>query len=333
MSASKPSSPEPVAGTVSPRTIRIVRWSLAAIVVVVLALVFAVPRKPPPPPSPAQPEQAFVDRVGLVSPAFAREWAGALLDDPRAEIVIYVDTRPPAGDLSVWTIQSATDWKVGSAKNDTGLVLFVFKEPRLARMEVGYGLESVFTDARVRRLLEDHLAPAFGQGQYERGFDALIKALRDDLGGDAGLARAAEAAVKVPNEPWSAQVASAFERVPRMVSATVRNYLEEGPGGRVGILIFVAVGLGIVATGLALAANTVWRVATIPGKLREGKARGDVIALAADLKLFEIVMGIAGFAICFAMIVVVLLFAESLATRKGTFSGAGAAIVWPAPPR
>src|SRR6185503_12050331 len=110
------------------RIARIVRWSLLAIVVVVLLLVFAIPQSPPPPPSPAQPEQAVIDRVGLVSPAWARQTAGALLDDPRAEIVVYIDKRPPGGDLEPWTVQAASDWKIGSAKQDTGLVLFVFPD-------------------------------------------------------------------------------------------------------------------------------------------------------------------------------------------------------------
>lgn len=323
---------------VTPRQIRIVRCSLIAIIAVVLLLVFAVPRQPPPPPSPAQPEQAFVDRVGLVSPAFARQWAGSLGNDPRAEIVVFIDARPPEGDFSAWTIQSASDWKVGSATNDTGLVLFVFKEPRLARMEVGYGLEATFTDARVRQLLETHLLPAFGQGQYERGFDALIKGMRDELGGDASYARALEASVKVPNEPLMAQIASAFQRVPRMVSKTTSNYLEDGPGARVAILVFVTVGFCIVALGLISAIDALWNLATIPGKLRERKGSTisgpeAAVRLAEDLKLFQIVIGIMGFAICFTMTVFILLNAEGFLTRKGNFGGGGAAIVWANLPR
>jgi hypothetical protein len=73
--------------TVTPRQIRIARWTLLGLLAAVLLLIFAVPRTPGPPPSPAQPDQAFVDRVGLVSPRFAREWAGALLVDPRFELV------------------------------------------------------------------------------------------------------------------------------------------------------------------------------------------------------------------------------------------------------
>jgi len=317
--------------SVSPGTIRIVRWSLVAFVIAIALLVVAILRKPPPPPSPAQPNEAFVDRVGIVSPKFAREWAGALLNDPRLEFVIYVDKRPPEGDLSSWAIQTASDWKIGANKKDTGLVLFVFTEPRLARMDVGYGLEATFTDAHVRRLLEDHLAPAFAKGDYERGFDAFIKAVRDDMGGDAAIARALIADVQTPNEPFVAQAASALQRTPGAISATVANYRESNVGERIIILIMASVVLGIAALGLFCVANTVWRVITFRARFRERKAKGGAVALAVSV--FEVVMGVAGFALCFAMIVVVLMIAESYLSRKGSFSGAGAAIVWPAPSR
>lgn len=317
--------------SVSPRTVSIVRWSLIGFVVLVALLVFAVPRKAPPPPSPAQPNEAFVDRVGIVSPKFAREWAGGLLNDPRMEFVIYVDKRPPDGELSAWAIQTASDWKIGADKKDTGLVLFVFTEPRLARVDVGYGLEATLTDARVRRLLEDHLAPSFAKGDYERGFDAFIKSVRDEMGGDAAIARALVAAVQTPDEPLAAQVASALQRTPHAIAATVANYLEGNAGTRIAILVMASVVLAIAALGLFFVGNTAWRAMTFPARFREREAKGGGVALAASV--FEVVMGVGGFALCFAMVVIVLLIAESYLTRKGGFSGAGAAIVWPAPAR
>lgn len=174
--------------TVTPRRQpTIIRGSLLAFVAAMALLVFAVPRTPAPPPSPAHPDQAFVDRVGIVSPEFARQWAGGLLNDDRAQIVVFVDRKPPDGNLAAWAIQTASDWKVGAEKDDTGVVVFVFTQPRLARIDVGYGLEDRLTDARVHQLLETHLAPAFAHGDYERGFDALIFALRKEIGG-AGAA-------------------------------------------------------------------------------------------------------------------------------------------------
>ena len=328
----------PPSTTVTPRQIRTARWTLLGLLAALLLLIFAVPRAAEPPPSPAQPDQAFIDRVGLVSPRFARDWAGALLVDPRFELVIYVDARPPTGDVASWTMRAASDWKVGAAKNDTGLVLFVFTEPRIARLEVGYGLEHALTDARVAQILGAHLAPAFAEGQYERGFDAVIRAIREEMGGDAGAARAMEAWIKTPRKSFVSQIPSAFVRTPRLVLATGRNYLTGGAEARLAILVFVVVGLGIVAVGLFCAINTVWLLVTIPTRLRrrKGGSRAGLeatVRLVADLKLFEIAMGIAGFAICLAMIAFILLASEDFLSRRGAYGGAGATVVWRASAR
>jgi uncharacterized protein len=313
---------------VSDRTVRIVRSSLLAFVVIVLALVFAVPRMPPPPPSLAEPEQAFVDRAGIVKPAFAREWAGALLNDDRAQIVVYVDRNLPEGNLAAWATQTATDWKIGTAHNDTGVAIFVFTEPRLARVEVGYGLEGLIPDARARQLLEAHVAPAFARGEYERGFDALIFAIRKEIGGDdAESIHRRSAEERKAQLPWYKEIGTAFARSPRLASATVRNFREAGAGGRIAILVFVGVGLTIALAGLTLGANTIWSVTTLPAKLRKTKARADQVRVAAAL--YQIAVGCFGFFICLVLISLVLLATEGMLTRKGSFSGAGAAIVWP----
>ncbi len=323
---------EPTA-TITPRQVRTIGWSLLVVVAVMALLVVAVPRAPPPPLSLAHPDQAFVDRVGIVSPKFAREWAGGLLNDDRAQIVIYVDRKPPEGDLAAWAIQTASDWKIGAAKDDTGVVVFVFTEPRLARIDVGYGLEDRLTDARVRQLLETHLLPAFARGEYERGFDALIFAVRKELGGDDAdsiHARAAEARTRA-DVPWFLQVGIAFARVPQVVVGTVEAFREGNFAARLPILVAAVVIFGIAAFGVAMAVNTIWRMATLPAKIRSRMASGTGVAVPASV--FEIAMGFGGFLICLTLVMLVLLAAESFFTRKGSFSGAGAAIVWPAPSR
>lgn len=315
---------------ISPRTVAIVRWSLLAFVVAVLLLVFAVPRWEPPPKTLADPSEAFIDRAGIVTPDFARQWAGGLLNDDRAQIVIYVDRKPPEGELAAWAIRTASDWKIGAAKDDTGLVLFVFTEPRLARIDVGYGLEDRLTDARVRQLLEAHLAPAFAQGRYEQGFDDLIRAIRKEIGGDdADSIHARAAAARQRDDvAWFSQALPALGRTPRVVAAAFREYMESGAESRFAILLATGIVLAIVAFGVTMAANTLWRAATLPATIRNRKAEGGSGAVAQSV--YELAMGVAGFLIALTLVMLVLLAADSLYTRKGTFSGAGAAIVWPA---
>jgi uncharacterized membrane protein YgcG len=212
-------------------------------------------------------------------------------------------------------------------------VLFVFTEPRIARLEVGYGLEPVLTDARMAQILGTHLAPAFAEGQYERGFNGTIRAIREEMGGDAGAARAMEAWVKTPSPSFVSRIPSAFARTPQLVSATGRNYLMGGPDARIAILVFAAVGLGIAAAGLACAINTVWLLVTIPVRLRRHQGRGAagheaVVRLVGDLKLFEIAAGIGGFAVCLGLTALILLASEAFLGRRGAYGGAGAAVVW-----
>ena len=127
--------------------------------------------------------------------------------------------------------------------------------------------------------------------------------------------------------PWYKEIRTAFARSPRLVSATVRNFREGGVTARIAILVLVGVGLTVALAGLALGANTVWAVATLPAKLRNTSAHGQrVSALAA---LSQLVVSCFGFFICIALISLLLLATEGMLTRKGSFSGAGAGIVWP----
>jgi len=315
--------------TAMPRQARLFRWLLLALAAVVVALVFVLPRKLPAPLSLAHPNQAFVDQVGIVSPQFAREWAGGLLNDDRAQIVIYVDRKLPEQDLATWAIRTASDWQIGAEKDDTGVVIFVFTEPRLARIDVGYGLEERLPDARVRQLLETHLAPAFAHGEYERGFDGLIFALRKALGGDDAdsiHARAAEARQRA-DVPWFSQVGKALGRVPRVIAGTVDTFREEGPATRIPIVVIVVVVLSIAAAGVAAIAGSARQLVRLPAIIRSRRSAGSGIAVAASV--FELATGVVVFAVCLSLVMLVLLAAESFSTRKGSFSGAGAAIVWP----
>lgn len=332
--AAPPSPPPPrertAAEIVTPGLVRKVRIFLVASAVLALLLMFALPRYEPPPAALSDPSQAFVDKVGIVSPAFAREWAGALLNDDRVQIAIYVDRRPPEGELSAWAIQTASEWRIGADKDDTGVVIFIFTEPRLARIDVGYGLEEKLTDARVRQLLETQLAPAFAAGQYEPGIDALVFAIRKEVGGyDAESIHARAAAARERDKlPWTTEVATAISRIPRVTIAIGKRFLEEGPFERLAMMVFIGVALAVLALGLFALLNTLWRLATLPAALRAPRT-GEVAAPVVSRLAFEVGMGLFTAFACLSLVTMVLLVSESYFTRQGRFSGAGAVIVWP----
>lgn len=82
-------------------------------------------------------------------------------------------------DLAVHVVET---WGLGQKDRNNGVLLLIALKDRKARIEVGYGLEDRLTDALSRRILEDHLFPAFRKGDYAAGIqetcDGIIAATR-----------------------------------------------------------------------------------------------------------------------------------------------------------
>ena len=93
------------------------------------------------------------------------------------QIVVAMYPRAPAGAIDEFTIRTAERSRIGRGGIDTGAILFVFMEERVARLEVGYGLEGILTDARAHRLLETALVPAFARGAYFDGLDRMVNSM------------------------------------------------------------------------------------------------------------------------------------------------------------
>ncbi|MCF7797224.1 MAG: TPM domain-containing protein [Lentisphaeria bacterium] len=95
-------------------------------------------------------------------------------------------------------------WRLGQKGRDNGVLLTVWKAERKIRIEVGYGLEPVLTDALSGRIIRDEMAPSFRRGDFYGGIIHGVKAImaatrgeytgqgsrargKDDGGGIAGL--------------------------------------------------------------------------------------------------------------------------------------------------
>jgi uncharacterized protein len=73
-----------------------------------------------------------------------------------------------------FTNRVANVWKV---KDDKALMLFVFLQEHKIRIQVGYGLEGVITDAYSSRVIRETIAPSFRQNQYAAGLSAAVDQL------------------------------------------------------------------------------------------------------------------------------------------------------------
>ena len=77
-------------------------------------------------------------------------------------------------DLSGLTIEDYSmrvveKWKLGKADRDNGILLLVSINDRKVRLEVGYGLEDIVTDAKSSYIINKQIVPEFRSGNYYQG--------------------------------------------------------------------------------------------------------------------------------------------------------------------
>jgi uncharacterized protein len=130
-----------------------------------------------------------VDEAGLLDAAQkARiETRLATIEEQRGS-QIAVLTVPSLEDevLEDYSLRVAETWKLGRDELDDGALLLVARDDRKMRLEVGYGLEAVLTDATSRRILDDVMRPRFRAGDFGGGIEDAILAIEGVLAGDEG---------------------------------------------------------------------------------------------------------------------------------------------------
>ncbi|MBX3344946.1 MAG: TPM domain-containing protein [Nitrospira sp.] len=77
----------------------------------------------------------------------------------------------------------ATTWKLGRKGTDNGVLLLVALKDRKIRLEVGYGLEGVLTDARSAQIIRNEIVPRFRTGEFAAGVTAGVRAVLSTIEG------------------------------------------------------------------------------------------------------------------------------------------------------
>src|SRR3989338_6827643 len=101
--------------------------------------------------------------------------------DTTNQIVVATFESLEGEDLEGFSIRLAERWKLGQTGKDNGVIVLVFKNDRRVRIEVGYGLEGVLTDALCVIIIRNEIVPHFKKGDYDSGIlsgiGAVIKAV------------------------------------------------------------------------------------------------------------------------------------------------------------
>ena len=145
-----------------------------------------------------------VDDAGLLAPEDEQALDAELktLEDKSSDQLVVVTLPSLQGYTSEdYGYQLGRHWGIGTAKLDNGALLIVAPNERKVRIEVGYGLEPILTDALTKIIIENAILPRFRAGDYASGIKDGVHDIVLSLTGDAAEVEARARARQDVDEP------------------------------------------------------------------------------------------------------------------------------------
>jgi uncharacterized protein len=144
-----------------------------------------------------------VDAANLLDPAQeqALDARLAALDKQSGRQLVVATVPDLQGyDISDFGYRLGRAWGIGTKEKNDGALLIVAPNDRKLRIEVGYGLEGILTDAVSSQVIRNVITPRFKAGDFPGGITAGVDALGQILtlppDEAAAYAKKAEAAVR-----------------------------------------------------------------------------------------------------------------------------------------
>ena len=157
----------------------VARWLIAFLALLLCALpAYAAPNFP------ALAGEPVVDAANLLDPAQEAALNAKLKGIETATgHQVAVATVPDLGgyDIADYGYQLGRAWGIGKQGKNDGVVLIVAPNERKTRIEVGYGLEPVLTDAYSSFIINGAMIPQFKAGNYPAGIDAGVNEIAKQI--------------------------------------------------------------------------------------------------------------------------------------------------------
>ena len=99
-------------------------------------------------------------------------------------------------EISDFGYQLGRAWGIGQAKLNNGVLFIIAPTEHKTRIEVGYGLEPILTDALSEIIIQNAVLPNFRKGDYNGGAEQGVTALIQQLSLDTSTAEAKAAAAQ-----------------------------------------------------------------------------------------------------------------------------------------
>jgi uncharacterized protein len=138
-----------------------------------------------------------VDDAHILSDATKADLTGklaALESKTSRQLVVVTIPSLDGYEISDYGYQLGRAWGIGQKKLNNGVLFIVAPAEHKVRIEVGYGLEPILTDALSSVIIQTQVLPHFRQGDFDGGVTAGANALIEQLSLDTSQAEARAAA-------------------------------------------------------------------------------------------------------------------------------------------
>jgi uncharacterized protein len=171
-----------------------------------LALLLLVPLTAQAQTFPKRDREPVVDAANLLSPAQKAEITALSEDINKATTRQFVVATIPdlqGYDIADYGYRLGRAWGIGQKDANNGIILIVAPNERKVRIEVGYGLEPIMTDALSNSIIQDTILPKFREKDMPGGIVAGAQAIAEQmkLPLEAAETRAKAQADKVTAQP------------------------------------------------------------------------------------------------------------------------------------
>lgn len=112
-----------------------------------------------------------VDEARILSPQTQRQLTTLLQSETKHQVVVVTLADLEGKSIEDYGYQLGRHWGIGEKGNDNGVLLIIVPDERQVRIEVGYGLEGVLTDA-VSSVILNNMTPDLTKNNYNQA--ALI---------------------------------------------------------------------------------------------------------------------------------------------------------------
>ena len=138
-----------------------------------------------------------VDGADILSPAtegqLTQKLAGLEAKTSRQLVVVTLPSLQ-GYEISDYGYQLGRHWGIGQKKLNNGVLFIIAPKERATRIEVGYGLEPILTDALSSVIIQGQVLPHFRKNDFDGGISAGADALIEQLSLERSEAEARAAA-------------------------------------------------------------------------------------------------------------------------------------------